>query len=550
MPALPPPAEEQHSQFSHREKLVVIAGLMLGMFLAALEQTIIATALPRMAADLGDVEHLSWVVSAYLLTSTAVTPIYGKLSDLYGRKLMLQIAIGIFLLTSLLCGFATTMGELIAFRALQGLGGGGLLAMAHATIADIVSPRERGRYQGYIASVFATSSVIGPVLGGLFSEHLGWPWIFWINIPLGLAAIAVSQRALRRLQPKRLRRRIDYFGAVLIVSAVTCVLLVTTMGGQQVGWDSPVIIGLAAAALLLFLVSIWQERRAPEPILPPRLFRDRTYVVVIAVNLLVGMVMLGGLIFLPLLLQIVYGLPADQAGLLLIPLSCFTVAGAITAGRLVARSGRYKIFPLTGFAIVIVAMLLLATVDAGTPLWLTALYMGLNGYGIGLVLPVTLVAVQNAVEPRDIGVGTASVSFFRSMGGSFGVALFGAVLLARLNHDLGGLPGGAALGMAPGVDLLHGGAAALDSLPAALRAEAAAVIAASFHDLFRLGAAIAALALLAVTFLKEIPLRGGPALPVSPQVPADLPAATMAPAGKPPENRPDKRAENKSAAAD
>ncbi|WP_341705505.1 MDR family MFS transporter [Ferrovibrio sp.] len=504
-PAVPPPA------FSHREKIVVLVGLMLGMFLAALEQTIIATALPRIAADLGGAEHLSWIVSSYLLTSTAVTPIYGKLSDLYGRKIMLQTAIGVFLLTSLLCGFADSMGQLIAFRALQGLGGGGLLAMAHATIADIISPRERGRYQGYIASVFAAASVTGPVLGGLFAEHLGWPWIFWINLPIGLAALAVSQKALARLRPRRLRHRIDYMGAVLIVAAVTCILLVTTMGGNELAWTSPAIAGLAAAAAALLILSILQERRAPEPILPPRLFRNRTYVVVIVINLLVALVMIGGLIFLPLFLQMVYGLTSGDAGLMLIPLSGFTVAGAITAGRLVSRTGRYKIFPLIGFSLAATALLLLSTVTAATPLWLTGLFMAVNGYGIGLVMPVMLVAVQNAVEPRDMGVGTASVSFFRTMGGSFGVALFGAVLIARLDHRFAGLPGGTglaeALGGSPGAALLHAGHGALDSLPSALHPAAAAAIGGAFHELFWLGAAIAVVALAVVAQLREIPLR-------------------------------------------
>jgi EmrB/QacA subfamily drug resistance transporter len=508
-PSLPPVT------FSHREKIIVLFGLMLGMFLAALEQTIVATALPRMAAELGDVERLSWIVSAYLLTSTAVTPIYGKLSDLYGRKRMLQIAIAVFLLTSLLCGFAKTMNQLIAFRALQGLGGGGLLAMAHATIADVISPRERGRYQAYIAAVFATASVIGPVLGGLFAEHLGWPWIFWINIPVGIGAIAVSQKALARLQPKRLRHRIDYLGAVLIVSAVTCVLLVTTMGGNEFPWASPQIVGLGAAAVVLFALAVLQERRAPEAVLPPRLFSDNTYIVVTVVNLLIAMVMIGGLIYMPLFLQMIYGLSSSDAGLMLIPLSCFTVAGAITAGRLVSHSGRYKMFPLIGLTLVIVAMLLLSTVTATTPLWLTGGFMGVNGYGIGLVMPVMLVAVQNAVQPRDIGVGTASVSFFRSMGGSFGVALFGAVLLGRLNARIADLPGGRALGDAPAADLLHAAHGALDSVPAALREGIAHAVGGAFHELFWLGAGIAAICFAVMLRLREIPLRETAGAPVT-----------------------------------
>ncbi|HEX6957964.1 MAG TPA: MDR family MFS transporter [Ferrovibrio sp.] len=511
-------------QFSHREKVVIIAGLMLGMFLAALDQTIIAAALPRMAADLHDVEHMSWIVSAYLLTSTAVTPIYGKLSDLYGRKLMLQTAILIFLLTSLLCGLASDMGQLIAFRALQGLGGGGLLAMAHATIADVVSPRERGRYQGYIASVFAASSVIGPVLGGLFVEHLSWAWVFWINLPLGLAALFVAQTTLKRLQVKRLRHKIDYPGAVLIVAAVTCILLITTMGGNDAAWSSPVILWLGIAAAALFLLSLWQEARAPEPILPPRLFRNRAFTVANTAGLLLSMVMIGGLIFLPLFLQVVYRLSPGDSGLMLIPLTCLTVTGAITSGQLVARTGRYKIFPMIGLTLVTIAMTLLATAPLHTSLLRVGVYMALSGFGIGLVMPVMLVTVQNAVEPRDLGVGTASISFFRSMGGSFGVALFGAVLIARLNHWAGQAPDlAAALGAEPGIRLLHAGTGALDLAPAALHPALAEAILRSFHEVFGLGAVIAAVALAVFLLLREIPLRTTPGMSGD-EVPAGAPA--------------------------
>jgi EmrB/QacA subfamily drug resistance transporter len=505
--SVPPPAEGGQPVFSHREKLAVIAGLMLGMFLAALEQTIVATALPGIAAELSAAEHMSWVVSAYLLTSTAATPIYGKLSDLYGRKLMLQVAIAIFLVTSLLCGLAQSMTQLIACRALQGLGGGGLLAMAHATIADVVSPRERGRYQAYIASTFAVASVAGPVLGGLFTTHLSWEWIFWINVPFGLAALLVAERTLKRLHVKRLRHRIDYAGAVLIVAAVCCILLITTMGGNDVAWTSPLILGLGAAAVALFALAIWQERRAAEAILPPRLFRNSTYAIATAATLLLAIIMMGGLVFMPLFLQMMYQLSADDAGLMLIPLTCTTVMGAITAGRLVARTGRYKRFPLIGLGLVCCAMLLLGTVAPATPRWQLALYMALTGYGLGLFMPVMLIAVQNSVEQRDLGVGTASVSFFRSMGGSFGVALFSAVLIARLDQQIATLPGSAVLGPQPAVQLLRAGPAALASAPPALRDGVTAAMTEAFHSVFWLGAGIAVLAFLIVACLREIPLR-------------------------------------------
>ena len=505
--------EPSQTRFTHRETIVIIAGLMLGMFLAALDQTIVATALPRMAADLQGVGHLSWVVSAYLLTSTAVTPIYGKLSDLYGRKLMLQIAISLFVLTSLLCGLANSMVQLIVFRALQGLGGGGLLAMAHATIADVISPRERGRYQGYIASVFAAASVAGPVLGGLFVDHLTWRWVFWINLPIGIGALIASQVTLKKLAAKRLRHKIDYLGAILVVSSVCCVLLVTTMGGEEVPWDSLTIKALAAGAVVLFVGCIFQERQASEPILPPRLFHNRVFVAANAANLLVSICMLGGIVFMPLFLQLVYSMQADASGLMLIPLTGGTVVGAISAGQLVARTGRYKIFPLTGLAVSCLGLLLLVTVTTATPLALVGLYLAVNGLGIGLIMPALLVAVQNSVDVRDLGSGTASITFFRSMGGSFGVALFGAVLLGRLNGLIARIPGGGVLGDSAGTDLLHAGPEAIASVPTALQPAVASAIVESFHGVFLLSAALTACAFVVLLFLKELPLRTSPGTP-------------------------------------
>ena len=492
-------------QFGHRDRLVILVGLMLGMFLAALDQTIIATALPRISSDLHGVEHLSWIVSSYLLTSTAATPIYGKLSDLYGRKAMLQVAIVIFLLTSALCALSATMPQLIAFRALQGLGGGGLIAMAHATIADVISPRERGRYQGYIASTFAAASVLGPVLGGLFVDHLTWRWVFWINLPIGIGALVMAQITLRRLVVRRLRHRIDYPGALLIVAAVLCVLLVTTTGGNEVPWTSPVIAGLTAAALVFGVLAVVQELRTSEPILPPRLFQNRVYLVANLINVLVTVSLLGSITFLPLFLQLVYGLGAGDSGLMLMPLTISQVVGAISTGRLVAATGRYKIFPVLGVACTGAGMILLSA--AGGSLLLAGVAMVLCGIGTGLVMPVMLVAVQNAVDVRDLGTATSSISFFRSMGGSFGVALFGAVLIARLDTHVGVIPGHDALGPDPGVALLHAGAQALDLVPATIRSAVAAAMAHAFSDLFRVGAGIALLTFIAALLLKELPLK-------------------------------------------
>jgi EmrB/QacA subfamily drug resistance transporter len=500
----PPPALQT---FSHRETVTILVGLMLGFFLAALDQTIVATSLPRMSADLHGVEHLSWVVSSYLLTSTAATPIYGKLSDLYGRRIMLQIAVMIFLLTSILCAVATSMGQLIAFRALQGLGGGGLISMGHAVIADVISPRERGRYQAYIAGAFAVASVVGPVIGGLFTDHLTWRWVFWINLPIGLGALYISQRTLKRLVTRRVRHRIDYLGAILIVAAVCCVLLVTTMGGNEYAWDSPMIAALAAAAIAFLLLAIWQERHASEPILPPRLFSNHSFAVANAINMMVSLNMMGAIILIPLFLQMVYGLKAADSGLVLIPLTCTMSFAAIFTGRLVARTGRYKVFPAIGIALMALGLALLSLVGPHTPILYTAAVITGCGIGLGFVGPVMMVVVQNDVEFRDLGTATASISFFRSMGGSFGVALFSAVLIARLNGVLATTPGHEALGSDAGIQLLRAGSEALELAPPALRGAIADAMTQAFHGVFLVGAAIGLVTFLTVLRLRETPLK-------------------------------------------
>jgi EmrB/QacA subfamily drug resistance transporter len=500
-------AEPVLPTFSHRERVTVLFGLMLGFFLAALDQTIVATALPRMAADLHGVAHLSWVVSAYLLTSTAATPIYGKLSDLYGRRIMLQIAITIFLATSMLCAMAGTMGELIAFRALQGLGGGGLISMGHATIADIISPRERGRYQAYIASSFAIAAVVGPVVGGVFADDLSWRWVFWINLPLGIAALYMSQRTLKRLVTRNIRHRIDYLGAVLIVSAVCCILLVTTMGGDEVPWASPEIKGLTAAAIVLFALAVVQERSASEPILPPRLFTVRSFVVGNMVNMLASLLMFGAIVLIPLFLQMVFQLPAANSGLVLIPLTCVMSLAAIVTGRRVARTGRYKVYPAMGLVVTALGFLLLSMVSASSPLVYAAGVIALCGGGIGLVGPVMMVVIQNDVDYRDIGTATASISFFRSLGGSFGVALFTAVLISRLGALLVGIHGFAAVDEDAAIQLIRAGTLALSQVPPAVHAAVAGAMTGAFQDVFRVGAVIAAAAFGLVMLLHETPLK-------------------------------------------
>jgi EmrB/QacA subfamily drug resistance transporter len=490
--------------FSHREVLGILAGVLLGMFLGALDQTIVATALPTIAAELGGAEHLSWVVAGYLLTSTASTPVYGKLSDLYGRRALFGFAIALFVLASVLCALAQTMPQLILARALQGVGGGGLITMAHATIADVIAPRERGRYQGYISSVWAVASVGGPVLGGVFAEYLSWRLVFWINLPLGLAALAIAQVSLRRLPRHRVPRPLDYPGAVLLVGAVTALLLLTSWAGTAAPWTSPTIIGLAVAGAALTALFIGQELRAAEPLLPPRLFADPVVRVASLASFITSMAMFGAMVLVPVFLQVVMGMGASRSGLLVIPLMGGTVIGAYSAGQVMRATGRAKLLPLAGLAVVATAFLLLATASPTTPAALAMAYMGTIGLGFGLVLPAMLVSVQNAAEPRDIGAATSSVNFFRSLGGSFGVAILWSVLLVAF---AGALPPGSGIG----AEALRGGPEALAGAAPETRALLQGALGGAFRVLFLVSAGLAALAFLVTLRLEDRALRTTPA---------------------------------------
>ncbi len=492
---------------AHRDILRILSGLMLGMLLAALDQTIVATALPTMARELNGLQHMSWVVSAYLLTSTATTPLYGKLSDIYGRRALLLTAIGTFLAASVCCALAQSMTQLILARALQGMGGGGLISLAHITISDVIAPRDRGRYQGYFSGVFAAASVAGPVLGGLFSDHLGWRWVFWINLPIGVAALLISGLALKRLAGRRPAREIDYPGAVLLVAAVTALLLATSWGGVEYDWDSPMMIGLVVAGLALIAAFLLWERLAREPILPPRLFRNPVYSVASLMAFLTAMAMLGGTVYLPLFLQLVSGDTASQSGLQLIPFTGGTVLGSFIAGRLVSKTGRYKIYPILGLVCATLTFGFMARMDAATTPLVWGSAMALLGTGIGMVLPVTVVSIQNAIDLTDLGAGTASITFFRSMGGSFGVALLGSVLLGRLGARIAALPGHQALGAHPALDLLRGSAAGFARLTPAMRAGLVEAVTGSFTMVFLMTAGTTALALVAAFCLRELPLR-------------------------------------------
>ena len=489
-------------ELEHREILTVIGGLMLGMLVAALSQTVVGTALPTIVGELGGQDKLSWVVTATLLTSTASTPLWGKLSDLYGRKRMFLSAITLFLIASALSGLSQSIWMLIAFRALQGIGTGGLMALSQAIIGDIVPPRERGRYQGYMGSVWAASSVGGPLLGGFLVDSLSWRWCFYVSIPIGLVALVVTNRVLQ-MPVRRVEHRIDYSGAALLVGAVTSVLLLTSMGGRSVPWSSPVILGLAAAAVGMLLGFIAVERQAEEPILPLRLFSNPVFSITSVAGFIVGLSMFGAMTFLPQYLQIVRGASATASGLLMTPLMGGLMLTSIGGGRIIARTGRYKALPIIGMVLMTLALALLSTLDTDTPLAVTSIYMVLLGMGMGLVMQVLILAVQNTVEWTDLGVATSAATFFRSMGGAVGVAVFGAVLNSRvISH----------LSRSLGTDVPLGGGrigspAQIKALPEPVQRAVEQAFAHGLRAVFLWSIPLALSALVLLVFLKEEPLK-------------------------------------------
>ena len=422
--------------FTHRQILVIFSGLMLGMLLAALDHTIVATALPTITGELGGLNHLSWVVTAYLLASTVSTPLDGKLGDLYGRKRLFQISIVVFLIGSALCGLSQSMLQLIVFRAIQGLGGGGLFVLAQAITAEIVSPRERGKYQGYFGAVFGASSVGGPLVGGFLTDEISWRWIFYVNLPLGLIALVVTALVLPT-SPRHGNPKVDYLGSAVLTAAISAIVLFSTWGGTEYAWDSPTMVALGIGALLLLAALVPIERRAAEPIVPIHLFRSRAFNVASSVSFILGVAMFGAISFLPLFLQVVNGASATNSGLLLLPLMLGLLSSSIASGQVISRTGHYKIFPVSGCAIATVALYLLSTMGTSTSQGTVTTYMILLGVGLGLTMQTLVLSVQNSVQINELGVATSSVSFFRSMGGAIGVALFGALFNNLLNARLG-----------------------------------------------------------------------------------------------------------------
>jgi EmrB/QacA subfamily drug resistance transporter len=491
--------------------MVVLPGLLLAIMLAMLDNMIVSTALPRIVLELDGLEHFTWVVTAYILGTTVSTPIWGKLGDLYGRKGVFLISIVIFMAGSALAGMSQTMGQLIGTRALQGLGAGGLLVGAMAIIGDLVPPRERGRYQGLMASVMGLAMIAGPLVGGFITDHLSWRWAFYVNLPLG--AVALFFLVTRLHLPKyRTEHRIDWVGAILLATGITALVLITTWGGGEYAWASPQIIGLAVLAVLSLGVALMVERRVPEPILPLDIFRNRNFSLVSGMGFLLGFTMFGAINFLPLYQQTVQGASATNSGLLLLPMMLGLMVVSVIAGQVITKTGRYKMFPVIGGTVMAVGIVLLSRLDVHTTTFQLALFMVVLGVGMGFLMQTTMLIAQNSVETRDLGVASSTATFFRSIGGSFGLALFGAIFIRTLKDDIA-----ARLGQGP-ADQIVGGSVQIDpaklgAMPAPARDALLHGIANGLSQVFLWAIPFAVVVAVLALFIKEIPLRGSPTEP-------------------------------------
>ncbi|MEW2181670.1 MDR family MFS transporter [Streptomyces sp. NPDC005406] len=486
-----------------RSVRVVVLALMIAMLLAMLDNLIVGTAMPTIVGDLGGLEHLSWVVTAYTLATAASTPIWGKLGDMYGRKGIFLTSIVIFLIGSVLSGMSQDMGQLIGFRAIQGLGAGGLMVGVMAIIGDLVPPRERGKYQGMMAGVMAIAMIGGPLVGGTITDHLGWRWSFYINLPLGAVALAMITVVLHLPKRERTKAKVDYLGAGLLTVGITAIVLVTTWGGTEYDWNSAVIMELIAIGVAALAGFLFVETKAAEPIIPLHIFRNANFTLMSVVGFMAGFVMFGAVLYLPLFQQSVQGASATNSGLLLLPMLLAMMIVSLVAGRITTSSGRYKIFPIMGSILMVAGLFLLSTMDTGTTRFTSGIYMAVLGAGMGFLMQITMLVAQNSVELKDMGVASSSTTLFRTLGSSFGVAIMGALFTGRVSDEMSARGGAGAT--------MHGAqldAASLAKLPVPVREAYEYAVASGTHIAFLVGASVGLVALVAALFVKEVPLRG------------------------------------------